>query len=97
VASLALLLFLILVVKLHAVLALLISSMAGAWRQDVVEAYRTVVPEGAAARTAEVFRTPPHGITFTGSSTVLNFVSVAGAAALQGIDVVDALLRLYTR
>jgi len=56
---------------------------------DEVEAYRTVVPEGAAARAAEVFRTPPHGITFTSSSTVQNFVSVAGAAALQGIDVVS--------
>lgn len=56
---------------------------------DVVEAYRTVVPEEAAARAAEILAAKPHCITFTSSSTVQNFVSVAPAAALQGVDVVS--------
>jgi uroporphyrinogen III methyltransferase/synthase len=56
---------------------------------DVVEAYRTVVPEGTARRAAEVHAMKPHCITFTSSSTVQNFVSVAGASALQGVDVVS--------
>jgi len=56
---------------------------------DVVEAYRTVVPESAAARAAEVLAGKPHCITFTSSSTVQNFVAAAGAAALEGVDVVS--------
>ena len=48
---------------------------------EVVEAYRTVIPEGAAAQAREIFGAarPPDLITFTSSSTVQNLVSVAGA------------------
>jgi len=56
---------------------------------DVVEAYRTVAPGGAAARAAEIFGggRKPGCITFTSSSTVQNFVEVAGAEALAGVKV----------
>jgi uroporphyrinogen III methyltransferase/synthase len=56
---------------------------------DVVEAYRTVSPEGAAANAAKVFASDrkPDCITFTSSSTVQNFVAFAGAAALVGVRV----------
>ncbi|HUI56672.1 MAG TPA: uroporphyrinogen-III C-methyltransferase [Bryobacteraceae bacterium] len=58
---------------------------------DVVEAYRTVVPDEAAAQAREVFAGPnkPDCITFTSSSTVQNFVAAAGAAALDGVKVVS--------
>jgi len=58
-------------------------------RVDVVEAYRTVVPEDARARAAEIFQgeTKPDWILFTSSSTVSNFVDAAGAAALDGVRV----------
>ena len=56
---------------------------------DVVEAYRTVAPESARARAAEIFGAvrKPDWITFTSSSTVENFVQAAGAAALEGVKV----------
>ena len=56
---------------------------------DVVEAYRTVVPEGARERAAEIFTGPhkPDWITFTSSSTVRNFVDAAGAEVLAGVKV----------
>ncbi len=54
---------------------------------DVVEAYRTVAPEGAAERARAAFAHKPDWITFTSSSTVENFVAVAGAAALEGVKV----------
>jgi uroporphyrinogen III methyltransferase/synthase len=54
---------------------------------DVVEAYRTVIPENAAMRAREVFARPPHWITFTSSSTVKNFVTVAGGEALNGVKI----------
>jgi hydroxymethylbilane synthase len=56
---------------------------------DVVEAYRTVVPADARARAAELFRegARPDWVTFTSSSTVKNFVSAAGLAALDGVRV----------
>ena len=56
---------------------------------DVVEAYRTVVPEGAGRRAAEIFGTShkPDWITFTSSSTVQNFVEIAGAKALESVKV----------
>ncbi len=56
---------------------------------DVVEAYRTVIPEDAAARAIAIFggRRKPDWITFTSSSTVINFVEAAGAAALEGVRV----------
>lgn len=52
---------------------------------DVVEAYRTVIPESAAARAAEV--EGADCVTFTSSSTVRNFVAAFGAAALAGVQV----------
>jgi uroporphyrinogen III methyltransferase/synthase len=57
---------------------------------DVVEAYRTVVPEGAAASAHELLAggRNPDCVTFTSSSTVQNFVALAGAGALRGIRVV---------
>jgi uroporphyrinogen III methyltransferase / synthase len=58
---------------------------------DVVEAYRTVVPQDAAQRAREIFASPraPDWITFTSSSTVRNFVAIvdAGAEALAGVKV----------
>jgi len=54
---------------------------------EVVEAYRTAMPDDAAARAAEVFARKPDWITFTSSSTVENFVAAAGAAALEGVKV----------
>jgi uroporphyrinogen III methyltransferase/synthase len=58
---------------------------------DVVEAYRTIAPENAAAQAAKVFsgERKPDCITFTSSSTVQNFVAFAGAAALAGVKVVS--------
>ena len=61
-------------------------------RVDVVEAYRTVVPAGAGERIREVFggARKPDGIAFTSSSTVQNFVSAAGGAAvLDGVKIVS--------
>jgi len=55
---------------------------------DVVEAYRTVVPEDAAERAREIFGVrKPDWITFTSSSTVNNFVAAAGREALAGVRV----------
>ncbi len=56
---------------------------------DVVEAYRTIVPPDAAARAHEVFAAgpKPDWIAFTSSSTVQNFVAVAGAESLAGVRV----------
>ncbi|MBZ5576137.1 MAG: uroporphyrinogen-III C-methyltransferase [Acidobacteriia bacterium] len=58
---------------------------------DVVEAYRTVVPEQAARQAREIFARPhqPHAITFTSSSTVQNFAQAASVAALEGVRVVS--------
>jgi len=46
---------------------------------DVVEAYRTVMPEDALERSRELFEgsRPPDLITFTSSSTVQNFIAAA--------------------
>jgi uroporphyrinogen III methyltransferase/synthase len=54
---------------------------------DVVEAYRTVVPEDAAARVREVFGASrkPDCITFTSSSTVRNFAAMEGVRVLDGV------------
>lgn len=56
---------------------------------DVVEAYRTVVPLDAEQRARTIFRAErkPHWITFTSSSTVKNFLAIAGRDALEGIHV----------
>jgi uroporphyrinogen-III synthase len=60
---------------------------AGA-RVDVVEAYRTVLPRGSREKIRKLLRDPkrrPDAITFTSSSTVKNFVELAGKASLEGI------------
>ena len=56
---------------------------------DVVEAYRTTVPGGTAARVRKIFGAArrPDCITFTSSSTVRNFVAAAGAESLAGVQV----------
>jgi uroporphyrinogen III methyltransferase/synthase len=56
---------------------------------DVVEAYRTGIPATAPARAHRIFASGrrPDWITFTSSSTVANFVQVAGAGALEGVRV----------
>jgi uroporphyrinogen III methyltransferase / synthase len=56
---------------------------------DVVEAYRTAVPDGAAALAREIFAAgaKPDWITFTSSSTVHNFVAAAGVEAAKGVPV----------
>lgn len=54
---------------------------------DVVEAYRTMPPADAAARVRSVLERKPHWIAFTSSSTVRNFVAMAGASSLSGIRV----------
>lgn len=52
-------------------------------RVEVVEAYRTVVPEESVARLAEAFAgEPPEAATFTSSSTVTNFFHLLRAAGL---------------
>jgi uroporphyrinogen III methyltransferase/synthase len=58
---------------------------------DVVEAYRTVMPEDAGAQAARIFggARRPDCITFTSSSTVRNFVDLAGAGTLAGVKVVS--------
>ena len=56
---------------------------------DVVEAYRTVVPAQSEARAREIFAAAhrPHWITFTSSSTVKNFLALAGREALEGVRI----------
>lgn len=56
---------------------------------DVVEAYRNVVPESAQARAQEIFHSArkPDWITFTSSSTVKNFLALAGRECLQGVRI----------
>ena len=56
-------------------------------RVDVVEAYRTVAPEGLAARIAEVFAHPLDCIAFTSSSTVQNLVATGGSEILRRVAV----------
>jgi uroporphyrinogen III methyltransferase/synthase len=60
-------------------------------RVDVVEAYRTVVPDNAAEQAREIFGAArrPDAIAFTSSSTVRNFVEVAGAASLRGVNAIS--------
>jgi hydroxymethylbilane synthase len=56
---------------------------------DVVEAYRTAIPEQAPALARQIFSgvRKPDWVTFTSSSTAVNFARVAGAAALEGVRV----------
>jgi len=50
---------------------------------DVVEAYRTVAPDGLAERAAEVFARKPDWVTFGSSSAVKNLVDAAGPAVFN--------------
>lgn len=53
-------------------------------RVDVVEAYRTVVPEDSAAKMAEVLAGPtPDAATFASSSAATNFFHLLDAAGLK--------------
>ncbi len=58
-------------------------------RVEVVETYRTVMPEDAPARAGEIFggEHKPNWITFTNSSRVKNFLEAAGRQALEGVRV----------
>jgi uroporphyrinogen-III synthase len=59
---------------------------------DVIEAYETVVPEGAKEKLEKLFNDPaskPHVITFTSSSTATNFLALLSENArifLQGVQ-----------
>jgi uroporphyrinogen-III synthase len=53
---------------------------------DVVDAYRTIVPEKSAQLVAELFATQseiPHAATFTSSSTVANFFLLLQSAGIE--------------
>jgi uroporphyrinogen-III synthase len=55
---------------------------------DVVEAYETKVPQGAARRLQEIFSdsaTRPRVVTFTSSSTASNFIELLGANARESL------------
>ena len=56
---------------------------------DVVEAYRTAIPAGAAGKAKKIFTggLRPDWITFTSSSTVGNFAAAAGTDVLHGVRV----------
>ena len=54
-------------------------------RVDVVEAYRTVVPENLADKFRALTMRKPDWVTFTSSSTAKNLISAVGADALDGI------------
>jgi uroporphyrinogen III methyltransferase/synthase len=56
---------------------------------DVVEAYHTVLPADAEKKASEIFieHNRPDWITFTSSSTVQNFIRIAGARALSNVKV----------
>ncbi|MBM3774105.1 MAG: uroporphyrinogen-III C-methyltransferase [Acidobacteria bacterium] len=58
-------------------------------RVDVVEAYRTILPDGAAEEIERIFSAErrPGWATFTSSSTVANFVAAGGARRLDGVKV----------
>jgi len=64
---------------------------------EVVDAYRTVIPEGALARVREVFSDPsrwPDAVTFTSSSTVKNFFALWREAGFDGIPARTAALSI---
>ncbi|MEQ1946910.1 MAG: uroporphyrinogen-III C-methyltransferase [Bryobacteraceae bacterium] len=59
---------------------------------DVVEAYRTIMPEDAPAKAREAFEKRPDWVTFTSSSTVTNLIAAlggeaAGKEALTGVKI----------
>src|SRR4051812_26384655 len=60
---------------------------AGA-KVEVADAYQTILPRGSAAKVRALLNNAerrPHAITFTSSSTVKNFVTMAGGSSLPGI------------
>jgi uroporphyrinogen III methyltransferase/synthase len=52
---------------------------------DVLEIYRNVPPEDAAARCIEAFRVKPDWVTFTSSSTDKNLLAAMGREKLDGV------------
>jgi len=55
---------------------------------DVLEVYRTVVPEDAAARAEDAFgNDKPDWVTFTSSSTVKNLLTVLDRKNLEGVRI----------
>jgi uroporphyrinogen III methyltransferase/synthase len=72
-------------------------------RVDVVEAYRTTIPEASGAKAQAIFGAgpKPDWVTFTSSSTVKNFLALAGREALEGAPaasigpVTSATLRMH--
>jgi uroporphyrinogen III methyltransferase/synthase len=54
---------------------------------DVVEAYRTIIPSDAAERAKQALTRSPHWIAFTSSSTVKNWLAVAGRESLDGVKI----------
>ncbi|HEY3456963.1 MAG TPA: uroporphyrinogen-III synthase [Bryobacteraceae bacterium] len=55
---------------------------------EVIEAYRNVIPDGAAARAAEIFREPfPDWLTVASSSAVENLVRLAGVHHLARVKI----------
>jgi uroporphyrinogen III methyltransferase/synthase len=53
---------------------------------EIAEAYRTIAPAALPARVADVLKRKPDWITFTSTSTAVNFVEAAGGPeALKGI------------
>jgi uroporphyrinogen III methyltransferase/synthase len=63
-------------------------ELAGRGAQvDVLEAYRTELPELAGVHAREVFSTPQDWVTFTSASTVRNLVAAAGLEALRGVRI----------
>lgn len=61
-------------------------------RVDVVEAYRTMVPEDSATKMAEAFAAaPPDAATFASSSAVTNFFLLLDAAGLNRPDAMLAV------
>jgi uroporphyrinogen III methyltransferase/synthase len=56
---------------------------------EVVEAYRTVIPDDLPQRAREIFsgRNRPDWVTFTSSSTVKNLIAAAGKDLLEGVRI----------
>jgi uroporphyrinogen-III synthase len=68
---------------------------AGA-KVEVIEAYETRVPEGAAQKLKEIFSAPetkPHIVTFTSSSTATNFLTLLGQTQLKDrLELLDGVI-----
>ena len=64
------------------------SLVRGGAHVDVVDAYRTVIPESSIALTKEIFapgQQLPDAATFTSSSTVTNFLQLLEVAGIQRV------------